>query len=228
MEEHSLAPAGSDLPAESSFVVPCTSLESHSEQAISQKAFTLLRLSRLGYPVPEFVVVTAQAYEDRFNLETHLAEAITALEVLTAQSFAPGRQPLVFALRCATGHYIPGVMDTYLNVGVTDRTLPQLERMYGTFPTRKMFLNNLRNLCLLLYPDRYAGIANAVRADLSREKTDAFVEQLSEILTKADPNLLEDPYAQALFFAKQAYQHFEQNQELVVTFRRDDYPTDVE
>src|SRR5579864_5914334 len=41
-------------PAETSFVVPCTSCEPHAEQAISQKASILLKLCQLGYPVPEF------------------------------------------------------------------------------------------------------------------------------------------------------------------------------
>jgi hypothetical protein len=228
VKEYSSRVAGSMRLFESAFVVPCTSLESHSEQAISQKAFTLLKLSRLGYPVPEFVVLTAQVYDQRrSNLEMHLADAIKALESLTAENFGPGEEPLVFAIRCATGHYIPGVMDTYLNVGVSDSTLPRLEEKYGSFPARKMFLNNLRNLCLLLNPDRYSGIASAVRADLSREKTDDLVEQLSAILRKTEKSLLEDPYAQALFFAKQAYKHFEQNQELVVTLCRgtEHYPS---
>lgn len=215
-------------PRESPFVVPCTSSESHSEEAISQKAFTLLKLSQLGYPVPEFVVLAAQAYEDRFpNLEKHLEDAIKALEMLTAESFGHGENPLVFAMRCATGHYIPGVMDTYLNVGVTEHTLPFLEREYGTFPARKMFLNNLRNLCRHLDSERYADVVSAVRPDLSADETDRLLERFFEILRKADSKLLENPYAQAVFFAKQAYKDFEKNQELVVTLgrRTEHYPS---
>ncbi len=215
-------------PHESPFVVPFTSSESHSEQDISQKACTLLKLSQLGYPVPEFVVLTAKAYEDpNKELEKHLSDAITALEILTAQKFGPGKDPLVFAVRCATSHYIPGVMDTYLNVGVSDSTLPYLEAIYGSFPARKMFLNNLRNLCRLLNPDRYTDVLSAVRPDLTAEKTDILLEQVSGILRKTDKSLLEDPYSQALFFARQAYRHFEQNQELVVTLGRgtEHYPS---
>lgn len=218
----------STLPFESRLVVPCTSSEVHSEQTISQKAFTLLRLIQLGYPVPEFVVLTAHAYEGGYpNLEKHLADAITALETLTAETLGLGDNPLVFAMRCATGHYIPGVMDTYLNVGVTENTLPTLETKYGVFPGRKMFLNNLRNLCRQLNADRYAAVVNAVRPDLSAEETDRFVEQLSGILRNVDRRLLQDPYAQAEFLARQAYKDFEKNQALVVTLgrRTEHYPS---
>ncbi len=208
-------------PLESSFTVPCNSSEQHSEQLISQKAFTLLKLAQLGYPVPEFVVLTADVYEDRHsNLEQHLADGIQALETLTGEKFGGDENPLVFAMRCATGHYIPGVMDTYLNIGVTENTLQSLELKYGTVPGRKMFLNNLRNLCRQLDLDGTAETVSAVRADLAADETDRLIEQLSGILRKSERRLLIDPYAQAEFLARQAYKDFEKNQELVVTLGR--------
>ena len=85
-QEHLLAASGQLQPSESAFVVPCTSSQPHSEHAISQKAFTLLKLCHLGYPVPDFVVLTAHAYEDRDqHLEEHLADALKQLETLTMQ-----------------------------------------------------------------------------------------------------------------------------------------------
>ena len=88
------------------------------------------------------------------------------------QGLGNGRNPLVFAIRCATTHYIPGVMDTYLNVGVTESTLPCLEKMYGSVAARKMFLNNLRNLCRSLDRDEHAAIVGAVKSDLAPDEVD--------------------------------------------------------
>ena len=131
-QEHPLRESEPVQPTESRFVVPSTSCETHSEQDISQKGFILLKLSQLDYPVPDFTVLTSHAYADRAqHLEEHVAEAIKQLEILTMQSLGDPKAPLVFAIRCATAHYIPGLMDTYLNVGVTESTLPCLEKMYG-------------------------------------------------------------------------------------------------
>ena len=215
-------------PSESSFVVPCTSSQPHSEQAISHKASILLKLCQLGYPVPDFVVLTAEAYIDRAQrLEEHLADALKQLELLTMQSLGDTEAPLVFAVRCATGQYIPGVMDTYLNVGVTERTLPGLERMYGRVAARKMFLNNLRNLCRFSDRDRHAAVLNTVKPYLSPTEVDDSVERLCGILAKTEGTIIEDPFAQVLFFAKQCYKDFEQNQELVLTLCRgtEHYPS---
>ena len=130
--------------------------------------------------MPEFVVLTAQAYEDRDRpLEKHLADAITQLETLTMQGLGAAK-----ALWCSPSAVPPvttflGCMDTYLNVGVTEKSLPCLEKMYGRVPARKMFLNNLRNLCRFLGRDKYAAIVSAVRTDLPPMKSMRFVEQLT-------------------------------------------------
>jgi hypothetical protein len=208
-------------PTESSFVVPSTSREPHSDESISQKAFVLLKLTQLGYPVPDFTVLTSNVYaEGAQRLEEHVADALKQLEILTMQNLGDCKRPLVFAIRCATAHYIPGVMDTYLNVGVTERTLPSLERMYGAVAAHKMFLNNLRNLCQALHHDEQIAILKTVRSDLRPDQVDHLVDQLSEIIRKTDRRLIEDAFFQATFFARQAYKHFEENLELVLTLCR--------
>ena len=209
------------LPAETSFVVPSTSCDPHSENDISQKGYILLKLSQMGYPVPDFTVLTTQAYADReLHLEQHVEEAIRQLEILTLQRVDDSISPLVFAIRCATASYIPGLMDTFLNVGVTESTLPGLEKMYGAEPARKMFLNNLRNLCLGLGEKEHDPILNAVRSDLPPEEVTRLTDQLCAIIRKTDPGLIENSFCQASFFVRQVYKHFEENRELVLALCR--------
>jgi hypothetical protein len=229
-EEQQLSGAESEpvQASESNFVVPSTSCETHSEQDISQKGFILLKLSQQGYPVPDFTVLTSQAYEHREqHLERHVSEAIKQLEILTNQRLGDAEAPLVFAMRCATATYIPGLMDTYLNVGVTETTLPKLEKMYGFLGARKMFLNNLKNLCQCLGRDRHAAIVSIVKSDLPAEEVERLTGQLCDLISKSDKRLLEDPFSQTLFFAKRAYRHFEENRDLVLTLCRgaEHYPS---
>src|SRR5579864_2597242 len=215
-------------PAENCFVVPCTSREPHSGQIISQKASILLKLCQLGYPVPEFTVLTARAYIERdHNLDAHLADALAQLEILTAERLGSSHVPLVFAVRCATSHYIPGVMDTYLNVGATERTLSVLEEEYGPTAAHKMFLNNLRNIARLLGGDKNKSAVSGIRHDLPPHQVDRCIDQLCDLIGKANRSLTEDPFAQAQFFAAQSYKHFEENRELVLTLCRgsEHYPS---
>ena len=211
-------PSEQPPPAETRFVVPSTSPEAHSVIDISQKGFVLLKLTQKGYPVPDFVVLTAEAYSDGpANLERHLGDAIAQLEVLTMQSLQAGG-PLAFAMRCATPSYIPGVMDTFLNVGITERSLARLEDMYGQIGARKMFLNNLRNLANALDQDT-AG-EGAVTSELAPEQVSQLIDRGSDMVRKIDRRLIEDPFYQAAFFARLALKHYEENFELVATLCR--------
>jgi pyruvate,orthophosphate dikinase len=211
-------PSEQPPPAETRFVVPSTSPEAHSVIDISQKGFVLLKLTQKGYPVPDFVVLTAEAYSDGpANLERHLGDAIAQLEVLTMQSLQAGG-PLAFAMRCATPSYIPGVMDTFLNVGITERSLARLEDMYGQIGARKMFLNNLRNLANALDHDT-AG-EGAVTSELAPEQVSQLIDRWSDMVRKIDRRLIEDPFYQAAFFARLALKHYEENFELVATLCR--------
>jgi hypothetical protein len=55
---------------------------------------------------------------------------------------------------------------------------------------------------------------------MSPVQVDKLIDQLAEIVRKADKSLIEDPLAQATFFANHAYKHFEDNRDLVMTLCR--------
>ena len=206
---------------ESRFVVPCTSEEVHSDKDISQKGNILLKLSQEGYPVPDFVVLTSQAFLDHSQPpESYLAEAIEQLEILTLQQLGSATDPLVFAIRSATTRYLPGVMDTYLNVGVSERTLPCLEELYGAAVARRMFLNNLRNLCNALDSEASAALVAEVRSGLAASEVDRLIERFGDIIRKSDPALLEEPFAQAALIVRHSYETYEQNRDLLLTLCR--------
>ncbi len=63
-------------------------------------------------------------------------------------------------------------------------------------------------------------LSRAVKSDLRPDEVERLVEQLSQIIRKTDRRLIEDAFFQATFFAKQAYRHFEENLELVLTLCR--------
>jgi hypothetical protein len=208
-------------PTESRFVATCSSEEPHSDQDISQKGNILLKLSQEGYPVPDFVVLTSQAFLDRdVPLEKKLGEAIEQLEILTLQQLGSPTDPLVFAIRSATTQYLPGVMDTYLNVGVAEKTLPFLEQMYGPFVARRMYLNNLRNILLALDRERHAALAEKVKSGIPANEVSVLVDQVSDLIRRSDRSLVEDPFAQALFIVRHSYEIYEENKDLLLALCR--------
>ncbi|MEK7744909.1 MAG: hypothetical protein AAB578_11025, partial [Elusimicrobiota bacterium] len=205
---------------EDRYLVPSTSSAGYPVEAVSHKGSILLKLSQLGYPVPDFAIMTSAAFQDRARFEERLFNTVENLQRLTCQAFGSQTDPLVFALRCATPLYVPGVMPTFLNVGVTEGALPVLKRKLGAQAADKMFLNNLRNLLLCLDREAHAKYAPRLKPYLPPEETAQLCGLLAEEVRRRDPKLLEDPRRQTAFLARQACKQFDESRDLLLTLSR--------
>lgn len=201
------------------YVIPCTSREEHPEELISHKGATLLDLSLNGYPVPDFVILSSALYRlSGPERERHIQKALDILERLTIQQMGSAETPLICAFRCAMPCYMPGVMPTYLNVGVTESTIPALVRHYGEEPAYKMFLNNIRNILKARDPEGFELVFGSGR--IPEERLDVQVARAVRRIKGFDPLLVQDPYRQTAFFVEQAYKYYAENLDLMMTFSR--------
>lgn len=204
-------------------VIPCTTHKSYSDILLSQKGKVLHELYQQGYPVPDFCVVTSHAYQvDIRERKVHLREAIENLEKMTGEKLGDPDNSLVFAMRCATPHYIPGLMPTYLNVGVTRLTLRSLERRYDAEVTERIYLSNLQTLCQALSPDRefYHKLKEKCTPDM---ETGEKIRLLTQRIAAIDEQILYDARYQAEVLMQKEHEFFIRNQDLIYTFQRN-YP----
>jgi pyruvate,orthophosphate dikinase len=103
------------------------------------KAANLLHLARLGVPVPPaFVLGTSwcHAFLDRGGAlpegtREQLTAALRRLESATGLAFGSTRRPLLVSVRSGAPVSMPGMMDTVLDVGLSDATLPGIVRLTG-------------------------------------------------------------------------------------------------
>ncbi|MBN1334934.1 MAG: hypothetical protein JXB39_03135 [Deltaproteobacteria bacterium] len=206
---------------EDATVVPSTSRAPPDPGHLSQKGASLLALTQEGYPVPDFCVLTSAAHDlppsDRERLT---AIALRNLERMTRRKLDSSTHPLVFAMRYAMPDYIPGLMPTYLNVGVTRATWRALRGIYGPDPADRMFLNNLRNLRALLDPSSLDVPLAALAGPAPTEDREALIAHLASDLGRRAPGLLHDAVRQACFFVHHVHRYFQENEELIFTFTR--------
>ena len=205
-----------NIPAQGNeYIVPSTCSSEYSAELVSNKGATLLELSSRGYPIPDFTVLTSNFYKAKPNQRLkHIEEAIRYLERLTSLEIGSTKRPMIFAFRCAMPCYMPGVMPTFLNVGVTEATIPALINYYGEEAAYKIALNNFKNILfvidkqgckeLLAYSFKNGG--SAISA----------VTQMLERIKRFDPSLVEDPYRQTSFFVNEAFRYYENNKDLIL------------
>jgi len=96
------------------------------------KALGLVLLRRLGLRVPDGFVVTAEACrvflrEGRFpeGLRDEFATAVTDLEHRTGRVFGARERPLTVSARSGAPVSMPGMLTTFLNLGLTPEIVPE-------------------------------------------------------------------------------------------------------
>lgn len=107
-------------------------------EVIGGKAQGLMRMAALGLPVPPAVVIgtrwcapVLRAGRLPEALTSELPSALAWLQERTGRVFGDPRRPLLVSVRSGAAISMPGMMQTLLNVGLADVTLPGLVRLSG-------------------------------------------------------------------------------------------------
>lgn len=189
-----------------------------TDQGISHKGRMLLDLSRNCYPVPDFCILTAKLFNHPEHLEQRLEQAIANLETMTDCRLGDSHNPLVFAIRCAMPQYIPGLMPTILNIGVTRSTYEGLSKSHTASRANRVYLSTLHSISeMLAIEHKYQ--KNDI--ELSDEMQVQRICHMEQAICHASPEgerMLTDAHFQALRMVQYVRQFFIANQDLILTF----------
>jgi len=101
-------------------------------ELVGFKAHNLARMAAMGLAVPPaFVLGTAWCAQADQLQPTHWLPALAALAGSTGLGFGDTRRPLLLSVRSGAPVSMPGMMETLLNIGLCDATLPGLLRLTG-------------------------------------------------------------------------------------------------
>lgn len=197
-----------------------TSLNSKSftDEEISHKGRVLKELTQNCYPVPDFVILTAASFHHPEQLDMLIEQAISNLETMTKCKLGDAHNPLVFAIRCAMPQYIPGLMPTLLNIGVTHAAYQGLCHKHKEGMANRVYLSTLHNLSEMLgIEHRY----QTTDIELSTEMQKNRITELEERIIEASPDgnrLLNDASFQVTSLIRHVRDFYIQNQDLILTF----------
>lgn len=113
------------------------------------KAFSIERIRSLGIPVPPAFALTTtvcRRYYDEGATEVpedvwaQIPAAVARLEAVTGRTFGSDTRPLLVSVRSGAAISMPGMMDTVLNLGMTD----QVERALGREAGNREFAADTR------------------------------------------------------------------------------------
>lgn len=147
------------------------------KERVGGKAWSIAHMLALGLDVPPAFVITTEAHaaflaEGRFpeGLENELGSSLAWLESRTGRRFGEGPRPLLVSVRSGAAVSMPGMMDTVLNLGMTDGT----EAALAIECKDANFAQDSHLRFLQLYADI---VLKAELADASRGKTPVQLRQ---------------------------------------------------
>ena len=94
------------------------------------KGGNLCEMTKLKLPVPEGFVVSTEACLDYYekgelseDVKKQILSALQKVEEQTGRTFGDGQNPLLLSIRSGARVSMPGMMDTILDLGLTDKTV---------------------------------------------------------------------------------------------------------
>jgi pyruvate, orthophosphate dikinase len=97
---------------------------------LGNKGINLVKLKKFGLPVPPGFIITTEVFRCREiidgyapagqNFRDQIIRNIAMLEKKTRKSFGSSQNPLLFSVRSGSSISQPGMMDTFLDVGINE------------------------------------------------------------------------------------------------------------
>ena len=180
------------------------------------KGANLAEMSRLGLPVPPGFIITTEACRaylltgrEPAGLGPQVGTALAATESRSRRRLGDPEDPLLVSVRSGARFSMPGMMETILNIGLTDVTLPGLVMVSGderfAWDSYRRLIQMFGRTVLHVSTHRFeealqrhivaAGVSSEV--DLTAGHLKSVVEDFKQIvLDETGSEFPQDPYAQ--------------------------------
>ncbi|MEJ2529133.1 MAG: pyruvate, phosphate dikinase, partial [Gammaproteobacteria bacterium] len=110
------------------------------KELLGGKGANLAEMTSIGLPVPPGFTITTESCAEYNQLGCELPQLLMdevhdnmeMLEKETGKNFGSNTNPLVVSVRSGAAVSMPGMMDTVLNLGLTDKSLSGLAKAFGS------------------------------------------------------------------------------------------------
>ena len=145
------------------------------------KGANLAEMTRLGIPVPPGFTISTDvclyymekgSYPD--DLDDQVQHSLSQVENIMGQKFGATENPLLVSIRSGARQSMPGMMETVLNIGLTEQTIPGLIEKTGD----KRFVYDAYRRLITMYSD----VVMEKSQGLSPKNEKGIREQLEVIL----------------------------------------------
>ncbi len=157
------------------------------KELLGGKGANLAEMASLGVPVPPGFTITTEVctyfYQNKkkypATIKADVEKAMAGVEQIMGKKFGDAKNPLLVSVRSGARSSMPGMMETVLNVGLTEKTIPGLVALSGD----ERFVYDAYRRLMMMYSDvvmeKAAGIEPADDMGI-RKQLDRIMDQLKK------------------------------------------------
>ncbi len=159
------------------------------------KGSNLAEMTGLGLPIPQGFTVSTEActqyYEDGKAINTGIQEqvekAMEQLETITGKKFGDNEMPLLVSVRSGARASMPGMMDTVLNLGLTDVSVEGFAAKTGNprfaYDSYRRFIQMFSDVVKGLPKQQFERVLDEIKEEKGVESdVDLTAEDLKDII----------------------------------------------
>lgn len=175
-----------------------------NKNLLGGKGAGLAEMTSIGIPVPPGFTITTEACVEYYNngkkypdgLWDQAKAALTTLEQEMGKKFGDVENPLLVSVRSGARISMPGMMDTVLNLGLTDETVKGLERSSGNarfaYDSYRRFIQMFSDVVLGIPHHKFEHILSDLKdkkgvkedTELSADDMKLAAEQFKELVSR--------------------------------------------
>lgn len=210
------------------------------------KGANLAEMTNLGLPIPPGFTVTTEACTDYYNhgrsiseeIQTQIFDALALLEEKLGKKFGDTENPLLVSVRSGARASMPGMMDTILNLGLTDISVEGFAKRTGNprfaYDSYRRFIQMFSDVVMEVPKSLFERVIDEIKEDRKVHfDTELTAEDLKEVIRrfkeiykeKKGEEFPQEPRVQLMEAVKAVFRSWD-NERAIVYRRMNDIPGD--
>jgi len=161
------------------------------------KGANLAEMTKLGFPVPQGFTVTTEAciryYEDGRKISdaiiAEIKEKLAVSEQLAGKKFGDAANPFLVSVRSGARASMPGMMDTILNLGLTDEVVEGMAKLTGNprfaYDSYRRFIQMFSDVVMDVPKPKFEHIIDGLKEEKGvKLDTELTADDLKELIVR--------------------------------------------
>ncbi|MDF2543251.1 MAG: ppdK [Herbinix sp.] len=161
------------------------------------KGANLAEMTNLGLPIPQGFIVTTEACTDYYNsgkkirdeIKDQIFASLAILEQEQGKKFGDTENPLLVSVRSGARASMPGMMDTILNLGLTDAAVEGFAKKTGNarfaYDSYRRFIQMFSDVVMEVSKSKFERVLDEIKEKKGvHYDTELTADDLKEVITQ--------------------------------------------